>query len=215
MIAPSSPVPAVERIELPGGWYFQQCNPPHGVIYALRTPKGQGFGINGTGMSVGLPVVQAFAAAMSTPTPGRAAEPDTMGEVERLISNHAADERRWSRRLIQYCDDKHPSVKEAQAQSDAAKFELNAAVRTIATERDEARTRAETTEAQIATLRARIEQDLVAIERQVKITCDFDRNETADKKADPVATTVEISLSHVTDAVARIRNLLSTSGADR
>ena len=83
MTTAPEPRPAVaEHINLPGGWYFEQCNPPHGVIYALRTPKGQGFGINGTGMSVGLPVVEAFAAALTAAAQARQAERDA--EVERL-----------------------------------------------------------------------------------------------------------------------------------
>ncbi len=137
MTSPSSPVPAVEadRIELPGGWYFQQLNPPHGVLYALRTPKGKGFGINGTGMSVGRPVVEAFAAAMSS-TPSRATEPDTMGEVKDLLYDYlkawkAAGDAKW------------PGVSE-QAASDTARDALLSAVQAL-------RTRAETAEAEVAT----------------------------------------------------------------
>ena len=233
MTAPSSPVPAVERIELPRGWYFQQLNPPHGILYALRTPKGRGFGVNGTGMSVGRPVVEAFVAAMvppklepdgtvtlsqpdrksvftigqevagsseqdgnatneqllakldiatykrslvvsaddvlwapahgavcdaraavlarmSTPTPGRAAETDTMGEVEDLVDTFGMKSRHvGEHRDARYLPPEHDA--------ELAKDDLLSAVSTIVTERDAARTRAETAEAQLATLRAEVE----------------------------------------------------------
>ena len=79
------PAPVDSRINLPGGWYFEQCNPPHGVIYALRTPKGQGFGIKGTGMSMGLSAVRAFAATLSGQTGGAVPAGNTAGRLSKAF----------------------------------------------------------------------------------------------------------------------------------
>jgi hypothetical protein len=54
-----------------------------------------------------------------------------MALVKRLIKKYADDERRWARRLMQYSDDKHPNVKEAQRLSDATKNDLDAALDAI------------------------------------------------------------------------------------
>lgn len=68
-----------DQIVLPGGWYFEQLNPPHGVVYALRTPKGKGFGISGTGMSAGKPVVEAFARSLNASGDKEPSFPDLGG----------------------------------------------------------------------------------------------------------------------------------------
>lgn len=121
-----------------------------------------------------------------TPTPGRAAEPDTMGEVERLVQALLRGQRGWERA----CETGPTSLAiERRRLFVEGEEALLSAVRTIATERDDARmalaasederckmadtilrwqadsndevdaerTRAETAEAQLATLRAEVE----------------------------------------------------------
>ena len=145
---PKASVTASEagRVDLLGGWYFQQLNPPHGVIYALRTPKGRGFGINGTGMSVGRPIVDAFAASL---TPSGQDAVGTMAEVERLAE--AAYET-WASvvsatRLAPGSKGYDNEVDNREADHNRAHRKLLSAVRTIVT-------RAEIAEAQLTTLRA-------------------------------------------------------------
>jgi hypothetical protein len=131
--APSSPVPAVERIELPGGFWLEHNGLSVNRVYWLNHPeRGALFHIN---VGQCLPEFQDFLTAMSTPTPGRAAEPDTMGENRPTWS--ALD----------------------NATSEVAAYwseQLAAAV-----------TRAETAEAQLATLRAEVEKAKVPNELEV------------------------------------------------
>jgi hypothetical protein len=139
--APSSPVPTVERIELPGGYHLRVER------FELAHPWVIMSGPNDEPMLSG-EVVDPYglAAALATPTPGRAAEPDTMGEVERLV-------RTFSASINVFWTDSQAG---SRADCLAAEQALLSAVRTIVTEWDDARTRAETAEAQLATLRAEV-----------------------------------------------------------
>jgi hypothetical protein len=152
--APSSPVPAVEA-ERPTWWpeivetvARRLCSDagddPDGLSNVTVEHR-DGHTTSGTFSRTWKLWVEQADALLSTPTPGRAAEPDTMVEVERCIST-AISEAQIAGQFGEGAFAQHWADKALSA------------VRTIATERDAARTRAETAEAQLATLRAEVEK---------------------------------------------------------
>ena len=186
--APSSPVPAVERIELPGGFYWQRNGK---TFFDLRKPDG-GFLFDTSDETD----ARAFAAAMSTPTPGRAAEPDTMGEVERLAAA-------YGRASFQNALEQ-PSKTESVLVAVGKLRALLSAVRTIDTERDDARTRAEGAEAQLSNAQERISDLEYALKNIAQ----------HHPKTPGLSWDYDLQLAESAADIAK-RALISTSGADR
>ena len=176
MTAPSSPVPAVERIELPGGLFVARL--PEADLYspavrwALYWPDGRPLKLGWSENDA-----LAFAATLNaSPTPGRAAEPDTTvtgDEAETLAMVH---------QLI--------------AMGDNRTFRAST-VLALMNERAALRTRAETAEAQLSTLRAEVDgmaqsgRDVLA-ERRRQIEAEgwssnHDRTHTKGELADAAA----------------------------
>ena len=137
---------------------------------------------------------------MSTPTHGRAAEPDTMGEVEKLL-NFFSDARFVSGNVR--CDKELYEVTDREARQ--RKDDLLSAVRTIVT-------RAETAEAQLATADREREQIALAIcggedapGYAASLSVDDLKRVIADR----------LDSKEWTDTQIAALDALSTSGADR
>ncbi len=69
--------------------------------------------------------------AAADPTPTGPALNAMTERLRKAIRVYVAAERRWSRRLMQYSDDRHPSVQDAERRSDEAETEVDAALAAI------------------------------------------------------------------------------------